>query len=484
MNPFRSVGSRLALALALVVVVALGAAWLVIARSPIEHTLTKTKLDQQARTAALLAPGFPVYSFTHPKADPQGQAVADWVDQSSTSANARVVVFAVQSHEPLRMGIRADSREDLASPDLVEDPVVTRAARSGRTTSGVVVRDGERFAEVVRPIRKANAVVLFSASLQDALRGVRQVKRSLLAAAGVALGIALLLGYGGASVFARRIRRLERAADRIAGGELDRPVVDRGRDELGQLAGAFERMRTQLARLEHARREFIANASHELRTPLFSLGGFLELMANEELDDETRREFVATMQEQLERLQKLATDLLDLSRLDAGQLDLELERIDVGGVATDLAEEFAAVALSSRHPIEVATAIEPVEALADETRTLRIGRALLENAIRHTPAGTEIRVSAARQDGKAVLSVEDTGPGIPADQARQVFERFHRVEGGHASGSGLGLAIARELAYAMGGELALASLPGRTVFRLELPAAPAPLAPERATVLS
>jgi signal transduction histidine kinase len=190
------------------------------------------------------------------------------------------------------------------------------------------------------------------------------------------------------------------------------------------------------------------------------------------------------MQEQLERLQKLATDLLDLSRLDAGQLDLELERIDVGGVATDLAEEFAAVALSSRHPIEVATAIEPVEALADETRTLRIGRALLENAIRHTPAGTEIRVSAARQDGKAVLSVEDTGPGIPADQARQVFERFHRVEGGHASGSGLGLAIARELAYAMGGELALASLPGRTVFRLELPAAPAPLAPERATVLS
>src|SRR5205823_5394665 len=89
--------------------------------------------------------------------------------------------------------------------------------------------------------------------------------------------------------------------------------------ELGELARAFERMRVQLAQLEHARREFVANASHELRTPLFSLGGFLELMSDEELDEPTRREFVATMRDQVDRLTKLAEELLDLTRLDAGR---------------------------------------------------------------------------------------------------------------------------------------------------------------------
>src|SRR5207244_2143204 len=104
---------------------------------------------------------------------------------------------------------------------------------------------------------------------------------------------------------------LETAAERIATGRFDEPIVDRGADEVGQVARAFDRMRQQLAQLEHARREFIANASHELRTPLFSLGGFLELLTDEELDEETRREFLTTMRDQVERLAKLATELLD-----------------------------------------------------------------------------------------------------------------------------------------------------------------------------
>ncbi|MBD0338525.1 MAG: HAMP domain-containing histidine kinase, partial [Thermoleophilia bacterium] len=362
------------------------------------------------------------------------------------------------------------SRQDLLVPEA--DRIAASAALYGRRSQGFVTREGERFTEVALRIRSAPVVVLFSSSLVDTLASVEQVKRRLLIAGGLALGIALALGYGAASVFARRIRRLERAADRIAGGRLDDPVADGGRDELGQLAGAFERMRVQLARLDHARREFIANASHELRTPIFALGGFLELMASEDIDDATRREFLGTMQEQLARLEKLATSLLDLSRLDAGQLALDLDTIDVGQVAEALAEEFAAVAVSSGHPIRVERPDEHVEALADETRTLQIGRALLENAIRHTPEGTPIRIAADRQNGRAVLAVEDEGPGIPAPEAGHIFERFRRGDGGHASGSGLGLAIARELADAMGGRVALRSEPGRTVFTLELPTGP------------
>ena len=130
---------------------------------------------------------------------------------------------------------------------------------------------------------------------------MRVVKRRLLYATGVALAIAAILGSAAATLHARRIRRLERAANRIAEGEFDEPVVDLGDDELGELAAAFERMRVQLAQLDTARKEFVANASHELRTPLFSLAGFLELMADEDLDEETRAGFLATTREQVDR---------------------------------------------------------------------------------------------------------------------------------------------------------------------------------------
>jgi len=283
------------------------------------------------------------------------------------------------------------------------------------------------------------------------------------------MAFAALLGYAGAGVFARRIRRLEAAADLIAAGNFERPIVDHGSDEVGQLARTFERMRLRLSNLDRARGEFIANASHELRTPLFSLGGFLELMADEDLDPATQAEFMATMREQVARLTKLATDLLDLSRLDAGRLTVRREHVDLSALAEVLADEFRAVALSSGHELELENGIETA-ALGDEERALQIGRILVENALIHTPAGTPVRIRTARQNGSALLTVEDEGPGIPAEHAGQVFERFYRVEGSVASGSGLGLAIARELAELMGGSVDLHTVPGRTVFALALPA--------------
>ena len=226
------------------------------------------------------------------------------------------------------------------------------------------------------------------------------MKRRLLIAGGVALALAFVVGYAGSWVFARRIRRLERAAERIADGMFDEPVTDRGQDEVGELARAFERMRRRLAQLDHARREFIANASHELRTPVFSLGGFLELLDSEELDEETRREFLTTMREQVQRLEKLATELLDLSRLDAGHIDLDRDVVPLDEVAHTAAAEFTAVALQSGHELEV-DAPHAVVAIADEQRTLQIARILVENALVHTPAGTHVRIDTAEDGGNA-----------------------------------------------------------------------------------
>jgi signal transduction histidine kinase len=226
-------------------------------------------------------------------------------------------------------------------------------------------------------------------------------------------------------------------------------------------------MRLQLSRLDSARRAFVATASHELRTPLFALGGFIELLEDEDLDEETRRGFLTTMRQQVDRLTKLATDLLDLSRVDAGGLAVERTPVDVGEVVRGLAGELRGLAERTGHTLEVDVPAD-VWAIGDEDRIVQIGRVLAGNALAHTPGGTQVIMRARTGDANAWLEVEDDGPGIPADQLERVFDRFYRVEGGIAPGTGLGLSIARELAGLMGGRVRASSRPGRTVFTLEL----------------
>jgi signal transduction histidine kinase len=285
--------------------------------------------------------------------------------------------------------------------------------------------------------------------------------------------LALILGLTAAGMFAHRLLRLESAAERIAGGDFEAPIVDQGNDEIGELARAFDRMRVQLAQLDNARKEFVANASHELRTPLFSIGGFLELLADEELDDETRQGFIETMQGQVQRLAKLSTDLLDLSRVDAGQLTVVREPVDLVGIVQMLAGELGLLTTSTGHDLRVAADAD-VWCLGDDARILQIGRALAINALTHTPAGTTVTLRARRRGDRAELGMEDDGPGIPLSQREAVFARFYRAEGGVASGSGLGFAIAREIARVMGGEVRLDATHGPTVFTLDLPGEPVP----------
>ena len=459
MNPLRSVGARLSLALLIVVAAALSIVYAIVVPS-FERNLVGVRVEQAERDARTLSrPGVvPV--------DPTNWNV--FLENASATFDAGVVLLAVLRPPPETALIPIDFSSNVRQFGLDQDPIAERALETGAVQSGTTERGGIRYAEAAVVLRDGN-VLLVTSSLRGTLANVDLIRRRLLIAGGVALLVSLLVGYGAAWYFARRLRRLERAADRIAGGRFDEPVVDRGRDEVGELAAAFERMRQRLAQLDHARREFIANASHELRTPLFSLGGFIELLGDEDLDERTRDEFLQTMGEQVERLAKLATDLLDLSRMDAGRLQIEHDRVELGALARGLVEEFTPLARMSRHSVEAIVEGQPT-ALADEQRTLQIGRILVENALLHTPEGTIVRAVARQQDGRVELAVVDNGPGIPAEHAGQVFERFYRVDGGRASGSGLGLAIARELAELMGGSIELRSEPGETRFALVLPA--------------
>jgi signal transduction histidine kinase len=453
-RPFRSVAGRLALALLLVVAGVLAIVYLIVVPS-YQTSLENNEL--KTLQTLLLKRAVPSYP-------PESWLKQQFASRLAPRINARVVVFNLENETPALLVPYADSDLEGNSTDVVNDPVATDAIQLQTLARGTVTRHGQEYAEVAYPIEAS--VVMLSAPLHDQLQVVSVVRKRVLVAGVIATAFAALLGYAGAAIFARRIRRLEAAVERIAAGSFDTPVVDHGTDELGQLARTFERMRLRLANLDRARGEFIANASHELRTPLFSLGGFLELMDDPDLDEPTREEFLAQMREQVARLTKLATDLLDLSRLDAGRLSVASEPVELGELAEEVAAEFRG--RTRDHAIEVAT--EPVAAEGDAERVLQIGRILLENALVHTPPGTTVRLSTALDGGRATLTVANDGPAIPREAQHQIFERFYRLDGTRASGSGLGLAIARELAEVMGGRIELDSQNGWTLFTLVLSA--------------
>jgi signal transduction histidine kinase len=290
----------------------------------------------------------------------------------------------------------------------------------------------------------------------------------VLISGGIALVIAVLAGYLVARALAARVKRLERAARKVASGDFSQPIRADSVDELGRLAAAFDDMQAQLARLDRARKQFIASASHELRTPLFSLGGFLELLADEDLDEETRRQFLDQIRGQVDRMRNLSVELLDLSRLEAGALELRPEPTDVGQLAREVAAEFTPAAVHHRSDVTLDLRPDPIELDCDPERVAQVLRILLDNALRHTPPGTGVRVSAARSNGHVRLEVSDQGLGIKRQNMPHIFEPFF-TSNEEAQGAGLGLAIARELAERMHGRLSVRSNPGATTFSLVLP---------------
>jgi signal transduction histidine kinase len=404
-----------------------------------------------------------------------GDVTADVLDETvravADGADARVSLIdikRIRDSDRLEFSPITDSSEQVLIPE--NDELELSAIRAGEVRTGRRSFEGQELGQLAQPLYsrgRAERLALYSKSFEDVEESVALVQNRLLLATGVALLMALVGGYLVARALARRVRRLERGARQVAHGRFIDPLPVDSEDELGQLTRAFNDMQAQLRRLDRARKDFIATASHELRTPIFSLGGFVELLQDEELDEETRREFLDTMAEQVERLQKLSVDLLDLSRIDAGSLDLKHEDVDISELARAVLGEFTPAVSAHRTRLKIELPDDGVAANCDRERVAQIMRILLDNALRHTPEGTHITVSAERQNGAAGFTVADRGPGLGEDPPEQVFDRFHT--GDAARGAGLGLAIARELAERMGGRIVLHSRPGKTAFTLELP---------------
>jgi signal transduction histidine kinase len=301
---------------------------------------------------------------------------------------------------------------------------------------------------------------------------------------GGAIGVLFAFGVGVyfANLVAIRVGRIEDAARKVAAGDFATRVPVDSSGQLGQLARTFNEMQRRLSELDSARKQFIANASHELRTPIFSLGGFVELLDEEEPSPEERAEFVRTMRRQIERLTKLTTDLLDLSQLDAGALVMRKSDIDLSAIAREVAREFGLRADRRGSRLELRTPDSPAIAHADPDRLRQIIRILLDNALTHTPEGTKVTVTTYSVNRRAELTVSDEGTGIPQRVQSRIFERFYTADS--AGGSGLGLAIASELAQRMDGRIAITSSKRFTAFTLDLPPAQKPIEPTARTAAS
>jgi signal transduction histidine kinase len=466
LRPLRSLRNRLALLF--FAVTALALATVVFFFLPqLESNIVEQKLGDLRSAATAAAPRLQRVMGSGTTAG----GVTKLARALSDRINARVTLLGFQqssSQSEPRFYVITDSNQlTQVAPDwsLAAAAVHLPPGRSSATVTGSI-------GEVAVPLYYAGRpdwVAVFARDFGDARQAVQLVRDRLLVASAVALVVALLGGWLVARGIARRVRRLEEAARALSTGRHVEPLPVDSEDELGRLTRAFNEMQEQLSRVDRARREFIANASHELRTPIFSLGGFVELLQDEQLDQATRDEFLTTMGEQVQRLQKLAVDLLDLSRLDAGSLDLNAERVDLRELAGAVAAEFGPVVAGRRTELEVRLPNESVRALCDRERVMQIMRILLDNALRHTPEGTPVTVIAGQENGTAELTVADKGPGVASASHTQVFERFYTADA--ARGSGLGLAIAKELAERMDGRITLNSRPGRTVFKLALPIA-------------
>jgi two-component system, OmpR family, sensor kinase len=294
-----------------------------------------------------------------------------------------------------------------------------------------------------------------------------------------AVAVAFAIGSYSAQIVARRITRLEEAARKIADGDFGSRIPVDTSGQLGKLARTFNEMQRRLAELDGARKQFVANASHELRTPIFSLGGFVELLEDEDPSPEERAEFIRTMRQQIERLTKLTTDLLDLSQLDAGAVVMQASGVDLTALAREVTKEFGPRADLRGSRLQLRTPTQPAIALADPDRVRQVIRILLDNALTHTPEGTDVTVTTYSANGRAELTVSDEGPGIPQRVQKRIFERFYTAD--KAGGSGLGLAIASEIAQRMDGEITISSSRRFTAFTLDLPPGPAAAAEARSS---
>jgi signal transduction histidine kinase len=300
---------------------------------------------------------------------------------------------------------------------------------------------------------------------------------STLLLIGATVVVAMLIFYPAR----RRLRALEHAALSIGEGDLGTRAPQVGGDEIARVAAAFNYMAAELETRDAAlrtsdalRRQMMADVSHELKTPLTAMRGYIETLRMPEvvLDADRRDRYFETIDRETRRLERIVKDLLDLARYEQGGVTLERRVFDIERLFQNVAVRHEHEAQTKGIAIRIHVDAHADQVVADPDRIEQVIENLAGNALRHTPRGGTVTLSAAQSDGVATLSVSDTGPGIAAEHLPHVFERFYKADASRASestGSGLGLPITKAIVERHGGTIRVASQPGKTTFTMVLP---------------
>lgn len=340
------------------------------------------------------------------------------------------------------------------------------ALRAGRPAQGSVEVGGRRYLYAARPDGQRAIVLLRSAKLEAS--DWRPFELAFVIAAAAGAGLAGIAAFLIAGAVARPIRRIALASRRLAAGERPGPLPVEGSDEVASLTVAFNQMVEELDQAKDAERSFLLSVSHELKTPLASIRGHGEALLEQVIDVPKAASVIV---QEAKRLERLLRDLLDLARLNQRVFAVTPQAVDLAQVVEEAVDRYQ----SEARRVGVALVVEmptTAPATADPDRVLQVLSNLIENALRSTPAGGVVTVT-AKPGG---LTVADTGPGLAPEDLPRAFERFflhsrHRTN--RAVGTGLGLAIVKELTEAMEGSVTVQSAPGRgTRFVVSLPAAP------------
>jgi two-component system sensor histidine kinase BaeS len=279
----------------------------------------------------------------------------------------------------------------------------------------------------------------------------------------------------------QRLRSLEHAARALGEGRTDVRASETGGDEVAELARAFNRMADDLhvraealAESDRARRQLLADVSHELMTPLTAIRGYAETLGLPQFLPASKegQRAVKVIHEEGERIERLVKDLLDLARFEAGGMSLALENVDVDEIFERVSERHGQAAQEKGVTIQVDSSEGDIRLLGDPHRLEQAVQNLASNALRHTPPGGRVRLTASRDGGTVKVIVADNGVGIPAEHLPHVFDRFYKADQSRSkSGSGLGLSIVKAIVERHGGTVSVRSRQGvETVFEIVLPA--------------
>jgi two-component system sensor histidine kinase ResE len=307
----------------------------------------------------------------------------------------------------------------------------------------------------------------------------------MLIAGGIALVVSILLSFLIARWIAAPLDRIAEASRAVAAGVYDQELTIAGPEEIQSLAEAFNEMVREVKTSHQSQRDFVANVSHELKTPLTSIQGFAgAIMDGTASEPEELNRAARVIHDESDRLQRLVKDLLDLARLDSGQLEFAFQRVDLSALLAAVVERLSVKAKQASVRVSLEKTDYP-PLVGDGDRLAQVFTNLMDNAIKHSPQGGQVRIWGEASAGWVSVHIDDSGEGIPSSDLDRIFERFYMVDkaraGGTDRGTGLGLAISQEIIRLHNGTIRAQSKVGiGSRFSVQLPV----IRPDDSTLIS